>query len=345
MRESRWALPDIAKGIAILLVVINHTAEGILEAGIGTEVRLWKPFHDICYTFHVPIFFFLSGWLAQVSTKQPASRAKSILNNIVYPYLLWSILQSVVMIVAAAGNVVPQWSGLARMLLNGGLQFWFLHCLILILLIDLSMRIFRVPTWARLCGAVCLASASVVGVDFPWKFNTVAENILYFEVAAALSTVAAQLPRLNIPAMAFTGAVLLVSFYSAGAGHPTNLKPIGAFSGIMFCLASSSLIAHSKGTLRRVLEICGRYSLQIFASHLIFTAGLRVILRRMGVETFSIHFLLCNAAGVLLPLALAYLDERYLGVLFRIPDFKSTMATRTTVHVSMEGQESVCGSN
>jgi fucose 4-O-acetylase-like acetyltransferase len=336
MKTSRWAWADIAKGIAILLVVINHAAEGILEAGIGTAVPFWKAFHDICYTFHVPVFFFLSGWLSQASSKKPLARAKALLTNIVYPYLVWSILQSGVMIVAAAGNIVPQWSRLPWMLWSGSFQFWFLHCLILIMLIDLTMRTFQLPTWGRLCGAVCLTSYSVLGHDLPWKFNAVAENIIYFEVGIALATVATETPRSNIYAMAFSGAVLLFTFWSSGAGYPTNLKPIGAFSGIMFCLASSSIIANSKGILRQSLEFCGRYSLQIFAAHLIFTAGLRVVLQKLGVETFWIQFSMCCTAGILLPLALAIFDERYLTILFRLPDFKRTASTNVTARVTMD---------
>ena len=336
MKTSRWAWADIAKGIAILLVVINHAAEGILQAGIGTEVPLWKPFHDLCYTFHVPVFFFISGWLSQVSSKQPAARATALLNNIVYPYLLWSILQSVLMIVVAAGNNVPKWINLPWMLLSGSFQFWFLHCLILIILTDLCLRIFQVPTWARLCGAVCVTSGSILGFDFPWKFDAVAENIIYFEVGAALATFAAIKPHLKVGAIAFSGAILLVTFCIAGAGYPTNLKPLGAFSGIMLCLASSSLIAQSKGVMSRVLEICGRYSLPIFASHLIFAAGLRVFLVRIGVDTFWIHFLLGSAAGMLLPLALAFIDERFLRILFRIPDLKNTASTMYSGQMKME---------
>lgn len=340
MQTNRSAWLDIAKGSAILLVVINHSAEGILAAGIGEEISLWKLFHNICYTFHVPVFFFISGWLSQLSNKSPKARASALLSNTVYPYLLWSVLQAVVMIVTASGNIVPTWNKLPLMLLNGAFQFWFLHCLILITAIDVILRSTRVIISVRLCGAICIASTAMLGVHFPWKLDAVAQYIIYYEVGVAVASVNSLRLPVNIPGLAFGGGVLLVALYLAGAGYPTDLRPLGAFAGISMCLAVSSLIARSKSLLPAALELCGRCSLQIFASHLIFAAGLRVVLARAGVTAFWIHFASGSLAGIALPLLLAYLDKRFLKVLFRWPDFSKVALPSFMLPMQKTGPES-----
>ena len=47
--------PDVAKGIGILLIVMGHNYLGYTSWG--------KQVCRFVYAFHVPLFFFISGWL------------------------------------------------------------------------------------------------------------------------------------------------------------------------------------------------------------------------------------------------------------------------------------------
>src|SRR5574339_9345 len=49
---------DIARGIGILLVVLGHNDFGALSPF----------FHKVIYSFHIPLFFFLSGYFINVAT-------------------------------------------------------------------------------------------------------------------------------------------------------------------------------------------------------------------------------------------------------------------------------------
>ena len=53
----KWV--NIAKGIAIFLVVYGHVIEGLAEGGY--EFASYEMQHGIIYAFHMPLFFFLSG--------------------------------------------------------------------------------------------------------------------------------------------------------------------------------------------------------------------------------------------------------------------------------------------
>lgn len=74
---------DLAKGIAILLVIIGHTE------GIPHVIR------GIIYSFHMPLFFILSGCTSNCSdTKERLlSRLKKTAKGLILPaYLLWLVI-------------------------------------------------------------------------------------------------------------------------------------------------------------------------------------------------------------------------------------------------------------
>jgi fucose 4-O-acetylase-like acetyltransferase len=48
---------DVARGIGILLVVLGHNDFGAISAF----------FHRVIYSFHIPLFFFLSGYFINTS--------------------------------------------------------------------------------------------------------------------------------------------------------------------------------------------------------------------------------------------------------------------------------------
>lgn len=81
MKSERIAYIDIAKGIGILLVVLGHS-----------DLALISPYlHQFIYSFHVPLFFFLSGYFFHV--KNPLGVfIKKQFNAILKPYLFTIIL-------------------------------------------------------------------------------------------------------------------------------------------------------------------------------------------------------------------------------------------------------------
>lgn len=58
MREA-WV--DYAKGIGIILVVFGHVNRGLYSAGIQLSGSSYLLTDSIIYSFHMPLFFFLSG--------------------------------------------------------------------------------------------------------------------------------------------------------------------------------------------------------------------------------------------------------------------------------------------
>lgn len=76
---------DYAKGIAILLVVIGHLLQYNLS---GTSS---KGLFDMIYSFHMPLFMFLSGYVASFSIERHvASKCDFIKNkarSLLFPFI------------------------------------------------------------------------------------------------------------------------------------------------------------------------------------------------------------------------------------------------------------------
>jgi len=95
MAQARDAWVDYAKAIGILLVVYGHVARGVHNAGIPMDAALYELVDSIIYSFHMPLFFFLSGlfFLHSLERRGPGALTANKIDTIVYPYVLWSLIQ------------------------------------------------------------------------------------------------------------------------------------------------------------------------------------------------------------------------------------------------------------
>ncbi len=79
--QTRDPRIDAAKGVAILLVVLGH-AKGIPPA-----------FTALAYSFHVPLFFLLSGWLSYRRVAHPlAQNLRTLMRTLLVPYATFFFL-------------------------------------------------------------------------------------------------------------------------------------------------------------------------------------------------------------------------------------------------------------
>ena len=58
-KHLNWV--DYAKGLGIILVVYGHISEGVFNAGMTMNRSLYTTIDTIIYSFHMPLFFLLSG--------------------------------------------------------------------------------------------------------------------------------------------------------------------------------------------------------------------------------------------------------------------------------------------
>src|SRR5262249_22975109 len=119
--------------------VLGHSIGGISLSHCCAEGHYAREIAYVIYTFHMPAFFFIAGLLTrktgEIDTAQSLVR---IATSIVYPYFLWSTIQTSLAILAdSAVNTPRHASDLFQIFYAPRDQFWFLYTLCMIRLLDL----------------------------------------------------------------------------------------------------------------------------------------------------------------------------------------------------------------
>src|SRR5690606_34895356 len=137
---------DILKGIAILLVVLYHSAHLALPLEFATP--WWRDVDETLSTFRMPAFFFASGLFARSVIRRPWGRFWSTrIALLVWIFVIWTVIRYVYFLVVPL-ETRPFETDVTALLLapiwpSGGL--WFLHALAFFFVLT---KLFAwVPAW------------------------------------------------------------------------------------------------------------------------------------------------------------------------------------------------------
>ena len=139
---------DYARGVGIILVVLAHTIGGLRAEIVGPKLHNYELIDLLIYSFHMPLFFFVSGVLFAKrlsSTWQYYFRAAAI--GIVVPYFLWTIaFVSLQSLVPTEVNNLYNFEALAHIWRQPVGHMWFLYALLIVQIVLLVfVRAFGVP--------------------------------------------------------------------------------------------------------------------------------------------------------------------------------------------------------
>ncbi|MBD8061562.1 acyltransferase family protein [Oceanitalea stevensii] len=182
-RES-WV--DVAKGGAIVLVVLYHAAFFLDDVGLAW---FWSDAGGALTTFRMPLFFFTAGIFAAKALSLDLRHmfARRVL-LLLWLYVLWSFIWTLAFQVLPNLNHEPTWSELALVLVwpHASTSTWFIYSLALYFLAAWSIR--RLPVWAQLALATLVSLAFGAGVldTGSMTLNKMTEYFVFFLAAALL---------------------------------------------------------------------------------------------------------------------------------------------------------------
>ncbi|WP_117233105.1 acyltransferase family protein [Vibrio maerlii] len=302
--EQRKEWVDIAKAIGIVLVVYGHGMRGLEKAGIWTNKDSFVFIDSLIYSFHMPLFFFLSGLFIydSLERKGKVSFLRSKLDTIFYPYLLWSILQgSIEVALSNYTNGSVDFQAVFSFLWAPRAQFWFLYALFFISIISMLMigNRTRLYVWSALClGAYLTGQPDLLNLHY------VTDNMVFLMLGVVFSRLQSNtLPNYATFISLLTFGVL---YYLSGTAEldsniSINLSEfVLAISGITVVLSiSQQLSKHS----HPVLEFIGRSSMAIYLMHILAGSGVRVLLAKiLHIQDIYVHAFLGTVLGIILPL-------------------------------------------
>jgi len=170
----RSNLVDIVKGIAIILVVYGHTAQGLTHRGwwMGSGASFS---HAFVYSFHMPAFFFVAGLFVTGSIAKRGSRRFTIdkLKTILYPYVLLAIISVTLepLIGRFKFETKPFRWNVFLVNLADGQASWFLFVLFFCLMLALVMVSGYTSINAVVKAELFPARIRTLGVGLPYAFT------------------------------------------------------------------------------------------------------------------------------------------------------------------------------
>lgn len=358
--KGRFLVSDYARGIAIILVVVGHVIRGLVEAEIITMDQHWAwIFQSAKNSFHMPLFFFLSGLFFLRATQKtfPQFMTKR-LANIAYPYVLWISIQwftRFIMDQYTNNDSGSYW----ETLFGAPYGYWFLVVLFFVhiatyLLISMGLK------KSTLIGAGVIAFLLypfVRELAMPYVVARSFEMFLYFVLGMysrdLVETVFGQRRTLlfwvtgvAVLGFLFALAAAVVADRSIDCCNIYNTLHSSEVSDPQFWeLWFSFLPAYAGGVailaitsnLSRIrigwLEYIGQMSLEIYVVHIIAASGVRIVLQKfLGIENVAVHFIVGVLAGVLFPLLVVwFFDKINFQYGFRFPMRKRTPEPVTPV--------------
>jgi fucose 4-O-acetylase-like acetyltransferase len=304
--NNRDAFLDIAKGLAIILVVIGHVIQGSSEK---FDDLLW---FRVIYSFHMPLFVFLSGAVAAIAFRADSiqdgigsslGRAKTKISKaavrLLLPFLAWCVINQ--LIYHHSDSVI---SALILAFRRPDTALWFLlaifYCIVLTSLFEILFSalnlLFQKAELKTVSKLLCDGKIQIILMILIWwairehtprgaGFSLIRPYFIYYLLGLGFyKYVYLQLSTWKyLPAwIIFIG---LIPFWSRTALDnidgltliPTGLSyfyaGLVALSGSLVILSVAKWISETKiKPIRNFLILCGKLSLGIYAIHYFFLA-------------------------------------------------------------------------
>lgn len=288
--SNRIQYIDIARGIGILLVVLGHN-----------DFALVSPFaYQVIYSFHMPLFFFLSGYFINPSVGF-WEFVRRRFNSLLKPYLFTIFMIYFVSVSFEKMSFQTALFRITKSLYGSGyyldwVQLWFLPHLFVVslyayaFLFVLSKLNSRWLRWLLLLATLAISvpllktfypfPLQVLGKDYelyglPFSFDLVLLSGFFFILGSEIRQVTAEETFSSPILLAGTGIVLLLLnyFFAARIDFNTRLyesfliNTIESIIGILFVLALSRQIELRAEKLASLFRYFGQVSLIILIFH------------------------------------------------------------------------------
>ncbi|CEG52405.1 acyltransferase family protein [Stutzerimonas kunmingensis] len=317
--QERNVWVDYAKAIGIILVVYGHVARGVFNAGLPMDEARFVLVDSIIYSFHMPLFFFLSG-LFFFDSLQKRGRGGLIINKvdtIVYPFIVWSLLQGLFEVVLSNyTNGQVTLVEVFSLLWMPRAQFWFLYALFLVSVVCAFL-------YARADRRYFLPFVVLFGLLYVFQQDLTVNNMtrfilgntVFFALGVWFNEVKAFFLARYTQLTLFFGALFILGQYLFHVTFDLNYADGGmavlalATISIFFMIALSMWLGQFRVDW---FLFIGVSSMTIYLMHVLAGSGVRVILSKfLGIDSITAHLIIGTLIGTAAPLLAQVVINRY----------------------------------
>lgn len=310
---KRDKLVDCLKGYACFLVVFGHVIMGIRNAGIVCPAYSEK-LEMFIWSFHVALFFFLSGYVYNITGewRRKKTRSRFILYkfiNLGIPYIVFSCIYIILNSLISSTNHNNSINDIIWIWKTPVAQYWFLYTLFILFAIwavlSKILKNWQITILLVIIYYICFFSSISLpflerGLPYALCFGigTSLDNLKIKEINNAKKIGLIVLHVLLVNAFIFTNIT----------GKPF-IDDIEEVLGIMASIALISL-AIERINVKKILMFINRYSLPIYLLHTIFTAGIRTVLMKIGIGNYVVNVVVGIILGIFAPICIAILANK-----------------------------------
>lgn len=268
---------DIAKGIGILCVILGHME---IEAA-----------NRIVYTFHMPLFFFISGYFGFKREEKMSEFVKQKFDQLIVPYIFTSFCVVIINAIrefALGGNTIKRIFTVSFAAIYGSGNawekpfhiepigaIWFLPALFIALVVVKYFNQYKKPyLFIILLAYIGYKTSQFIWLPFDIQAGLVAAIFVYlgnysreiqlFEIKIN-KVIVGGLISIWTFCILFGGSLYMVrNYYGNGL-----LDVIGALAAVYLIIIICRYIDTKKNVLGKILGFLGRNSLVILCAHLI----------------------------------------------------------------------------
>jgi fucose 4-O-acetylase-like acetyltransferase len=305
---------DYAKGIGIILVVVGHALTNIKGNDFCNGAAI------VIYTFHMPLFFFLSGLFVQKSINK--GDKEFIVNKIkvlLYPYFVWSLIEGSIRCFLANKITIQNAVTTYDLLLipfKPIEHYWFLYALFLCMLMYLVL--YKVD---KKCFIVLAFSVAcyVIANNMPFDIIRSCFNMFMFFVIGSIYNrynFDVKVHEFNRSLFVLASiAFVFLEIINLTSGPFFSSRFIIAIVGILLILSLSKILCLISGL--RLLEYIGRMSMPIYLFHVLFAVTARFFLKKIGVESTTVFIFVESIIGIVMPILFVLALENKVPYLYR----------------------------
>lgn len=300
---------DALKGFAILTVVIGHCITDSLSSQTFPEyAALLQMMNDAIYSFHMPLFFMISGYVFYLTKSYRKWKTKVLDFSIVY--VIWSALMwfSKYMMNGDVNHPVTI-IDLVSIVYKPIMIYWYLYVLIILYAIVSCLRWEKVSWRLWSISAVAAIAVKTMQLDIG-MLNNVIYHMCHF-LAGGVLLQTGLLQKLKLKHAAFLSALVLMNciFYFRGTPTAALVVAVKQFL-IASCLSLLCFWAFSRLGVNAALRVMGVNTLQIYVMHCFFTGGLRILFKHMHMGNIGLYFVMATALGVIVPVFCAKIARK-----------------------------------
>lgn len=259
---------DIAKGIAIILMVIGHTS-------------IPDIFSRFIFAFHMPLFFIASGWTTNWGKYSFMVFAKSKFKSIMVPFIIYSLIVLSVQTILIGGGNIYDW------LMYGwqGYALWFIPVLFVASILGRLIHIVHSSFFHYVMMTVFVFLGFLlkrIDLYLPWTLCSVPLACFFVLLGTELKKIQYFIvsPRLWLFAGCFIMTFVISHFWKLDMAW-NNVIPVlplilGAVAGSVMLFSLSSYIERYTVIASKVLSNIGKETFVIVA----FSQLIIMLLRR-----------------------------------------------------------------